>query len=227
MPHEMFVQLIARATSRVVAGDALRRNEQWLNTASSYSVNVGTTSFLLRPIPKCLRPLIAPFLPSTREMKRQLRFVKDLFIPMINQRRAAEATNDPEYVRPDDFLQWMMDMAEDEQDPDPEMLAHHTLLLMSLAVVHTSSMAMCHALYDLLIMPEYLAPLREEIGRTLSDGWEKATKASFDNQRRLDSFLHESQRFSPPGECEYNFYPSFAFFWVMRFFFFSSSCTEG
>lgn len=135
-------------------------------------------------------------------MKHQVRYVKDLFVPMINERRAAEAADDPGYVKPDDFLQWMMDMAEDEQDHDPEQLAHHMLLLMSLAVVHTSSMALCHALYDLILRPEYLEPLREEIRRTLSDGWENATKTSFDAQRRMDSFLRESQRFGPPGECE-------------------------
>lgn len=200
-PQELFVHLIARATSRVVAGDALRRNEEWHNTASSYSVNVGITLFLLRPFPNFLRPLVAPFLPSVRQMKHQLRFVKSLFIPMINERRATEAANDPGYVKPDDFLQWMMDMAEDEQDHDPEALAHHMLLLMSLAIVHTSTMALCHALYDLILRPEYLGPLREEISRTLSDGWENATKMSLDAQRRMDSFLRESQRFGPPGEC--------------------------
>ena len=79
---------------------------------------------------------------------------------------------------------------------------------MSLAVVHTSSTALCHGLYDLIVMPEYLAPMREEISHTLNRGWENATKASFDAQRRLDSFLRESLRFGPPGECE----SSFSFF---------------
>ncbi|KAJ5759746.1 hypothetical protein N7520_006902 [Penicillium odoratum] len=207
-PHEVFIHLITCATSRMLAGDSLRRNEEWLSTASSYAVNVGVTILLLRPFPPFLRPIVAIFLPSVRQMKRQLRFVKDLFIPMINERRiareTAKAENDPGYVAPDDFLQWMMDMAEDEQDKDPELLAHHLLLLMSLAVVHTSSMAMCHALYDLILMPEYLAPLREEIEETLMSGWEKATKGSFDNQRRLDSFLRESQRFGPPGELSFH-----------------------
>lgn len=139
-------------------------------------------------------------------MKQQLQFVKDLFRPMILERREAEAANDPGYVKPDDFLQWMMDGAEDEQDYDPETLAHHMLLLMSLAVVHTSTMAMCHILYDLIHRPEYLDPLRDEITRTLPDGWEYGTKMSFGAQRRMDSFLRESQRFSPPGERGYSLF---------------------
>ncbi|KAJ5947617.1 hypothetical protein N7466_000632 [Penicillium verhagenii] len=207
-PHEVFIHLITCATSRVMAGDSLSHNKEWLKTATNYSVNVGVTILLLRPFPVFLRPIVAFFLPSVRAMKRQLRFVKDLFVPMINERRAARekatAENDPGYEAPDDFLQWMMDMAEDEQDMDPELLAHHMLLLMSLAVVHTSSMAMSHALYDLILMPEYLGPLREEVRETLKFGWENATKASFDNQRRMDSFLKESQRFGPPGELTFH-----------------------
>jgi cytochrome P450 len=197
----MFVKLIARATSSVVGGETLRRNEKWLNIASNYSINVGTTVFLLRPFPAWLRPLIAPFLPCVRAMKEQLRVVKnDIFVPMILERRAAEQANGPVNTKPDDFLQWMMDMEEEEEDRDPDLLAHHLLILMSLAVVHTSAMAMCQALYDLVLMPEYLVPLRDEIRRTLRDGWENATQASFVAQRRMDSFLRESQRFNPPGE---------------------------
>lgn len=196
----MFVCLISRATSRVLAY-SLRRNDQWLNIASHYSVNVGITIFLLRPFPNFIRPFIAPFLPSVRQMKQQLQCAKDLFIPIIKERRAAEAADDPCYIKPDDFLQWMMDMAEDEQNPDPEALAHHNLILMSLAVVHTSSVALCHVLYDLISRPEYIEPLREEITRTLSKGWNNATKASFDAMKLLDSFMRESQRWGPPGEC--------------------------
>ncbi|KAF7716423.1 Cytochrome P450 monooxygenase [Penicillium ucsense] len=197
--HQMFVHLIARSTSRILT-NSLRRNEQWLEVASNYSVNVGITILLLRPFPHFFRPFVAPFLPSVRQMKKQLRTAKSLFIPIIQERRAAEAAGDPQYEKPDDFLQWMMDMAEDEQDLDPEIMAHHNLILTSLAVVHTSSVALCHVLYDLIQHPEYIEPLREEMTRTLSKGWEHANKASFDAQKRLDSFLRESQRWGPPGE---------------------------
>jgi cytochrome P450 len=144
-------------------------------------------------------------------MKKQLQFAKKLFIPMISERRAAEAANDPGYVKPDDFLQWMMDMADNEQDLDPEALAHHSLILMSLAVVHMSSIALCQILYDLIARPEYIEPLREEIIQTLSNGWDYATKASFNAQKRMDSFLRESQRWGPPGECAQSF--SLLLFW--------------
>lgn len=202
-PCDLFTRLIALSTSRMMAGDALRENEEWLNVASNYAVNVGITILLLRPVPKYLRPIVAPFLLTVRTMKKQLRFAKDLFIPMIHERRLAEQVKDPNYTKPDDFLQWMMDLSEEKNEVlDPDTLAHHMLLLVTLAVTHTSTMALCHCLFDLVTRPEYIEPLREEMTRTLPDGWYKATQAALKDQARLDSFLRESQRFAPPGECE-------------------------
>ncbi|KAI2695883.1 hypothetical protein CBS147332_9268 [Penicillium roqueforti] len=204
-PNEMFTRLIALATSRMMAGDALRENEEWLNVASNYAVNVGITILLLRPVPKYLRPIVARFLPSVRKMKKQLRFAKDLFIPMIHERRLAQQAKDPNYTKPDDFLQWMMDLSEEKkEDLKPDTLAHHMLLLVTLAVTHTSTMALCHCLFDLVTRPEYIEPLREEITRTLPDGWYRTTQAALKEQSRLDSFLRESQRFAPPGELNFH-----------------------
>ncbi|KAJ5181178.1 Small-subunit processome Utp12 [Penicillium cf. griseofulvum] len=204
-PGEMFTRLIALSTSRMMAGDILRKNEEWLKVASNYAVNVGITILLLRPVPKFLRPIVAPFLPSVRKMKKQLRFAKNLFIPMIHERRLEQQAKDPNYTKPNDFLQWMMDLGEEKNENlGPDTLAHHMLLLVTLAVTHTSTMALCHCLYDLVTRPEYLEPLREEMSRTLPDGWYKATQASLRDQSRLDSFLRESQRFAPPGELNFH-----------------------
>lgn len=196
----MLLGLLTRSTSRIICGDSICRNEQWLETVTDYTINVGTTVILLRPFPKFLRPLVAKFLPSVRKLNKQIRFVKyELFIPMINARRHAER-HDPNYQKPDDFLQWMMDGADSLRDADPDFMAHNLFIIMSLAVVHTSSMLMTHMLYDLIEMPEYLEPLREEIKNTLTDGWANATQASFISQHRMDSFMKEVQRFNPTGE---------------------------
>lgn len=118
---------------------------------------------------------------------------------MVLQRREAEA-NDPEYQKPDDFMQWMMDSADSEFDKDPANIAHGLMIIMALAVIHTSTMLITQGLYDLMIRPEYLEPLRHEIIDTLQNGWANATKADFAAQVRLDSFLRESQRLHPTSE---------------------------
>jgi len=196
----MLLGLLTRATSRIICGDSICRNEKWLETVTNYTINVGITVVLLRPFPKFLRPLVAKFLPSVRKLNKQVHFVKqELFIPMINARRHAEK-HDPSYQKPDDFLQWMMDGVDDPRDADADFMAHNLFIIMSLAVVHTSSMLMTHMLYDLIEMPEYLEPLREEIRATLANGWANATHSSFISQHHMDSFMKEVQRFNPTGE---------------------------
>ena len=75
------------------------------------------------------------------------------------------------------------------------------------AAIHTTSQATFHAILDMAARPQYIQPLREEIDRVLqedgyehdNDGHTKLKKSSMPKLRKLDSFLKESQRFSPPG----------------------------
>ncbi|THC96877.1 hypothetical protein EYZ11_003647 [Aspergillus tanneri] len=192
--YEMILSIMSRTTSRIIVGDTLCRDERWLNLVIRYTNNIGVTIFLLRPFPKFLRPLMAKFLPSVWKLPKQLAYACDeFFLPMINERRHKERT-DPNYKKPDDFMQWMMDSADNEYDKKPETLTHGLMTIVALAAVHTSTMLTTHAIYDLILRPELLEPLREEIQETLKDGWENATQASFLAQRRLDSFLLTAQR---------------------------------
>lgn len=150
--------------------------------------------------PASLHPLLSKILPSTWRLNKQLKFVKEeLLVPIINKRRAAERLSAPGYSKPDDFLQWMMDLANNETDAEAENLAHRLLGILSMAVVHTSAMAVVHVLFDLITMPEYIKVLQEEAERMLPHGWNEATQSELMGMTRLDSFLRESQRFNPPG----------------------------
>lgn len=68
-------------------------------------------------------------------------------------------------------------------------------------------MALSQVVFDLAARPEYIKGLREEIKDVLAedgydvdgDGLTKLKKSSYTKLRKLDSFLKESQRLSPPG----------------------------
>lgn len=198
--YEMLLRLVTRATSSIIAGETISRDEEWLRIVTQYTVDVGMTIITLRPFPRFLRRILARFHPSVRNLREKMHHVKHrIFIPMILSRRAAQAVN-PDAKKPDDFLQWMLDLADNPRDEEPELLAQNMLIMMSLAVVHTSTMAMTHALYDLILRPGFLGPIREEIKETLSEGWENGTWKQFQKLKKLDSFLRESQRFNPPAE---------------------------
>jgi hypothetical protein len=68
-------------------------------------------------------------------------------------------------------------------------------------------MALSQVVFDLAARPEYIKGLREEIKEVLAEdgydidgeGFTKLKKSSYTKLRKLDSFLKESQRLSPPG----------------------------
>jgi cytochrome P450 len=86
-------------------------------------------------------------------------------------------------------------------DKDPKEIVHKILFL-CLASMSSSTMGITHAIFDLCAMPQYLAPLREEIQTTVAEegGW---TLAAVQKMKKLDSFLKESQRVNHPGLCMY------------------------
>lgn len=198
-PYKIILRLVARSSTRVFLGETVCRNEEFLDAMTSYSLNLFKTVALLRPFPEFSRPLVAKLLPSYRTLRRQLNFAQGIFMPILQQRRAAESAGDAGYEKPDDFLQWMLDLVDNEKDANPRFFAHHFLQLLGLAVSHTSTMAMTHIIYDLAMMPEYLELLRNEIREALPDGWENASQSALHKLKRLDSFMKESQRCNPPG----------------------------
>ena len=62
-------------------------------------------------------------------------------------------------------------------------------------------------IFDLAARPEYIQPLRDEIQQVIDedgqdtdgDGFFKLKKMSMTKLRKMDSFVKESQRLSPPG----------------------------
>jgi cytochrome P450 len=92
----------------------------------------------------------------------------------------------------------MTDSAEGK-DKAPERLSHKVLFL-CLASIHTSTMSICHALFDLCYRPEYVEPLREEIKQAMAEEG-GLTLSAINKMKRLDSFLKESQRLNHPGSC--------------------------
>ena len=160
-----------------------------------YAANATLTIGVIRLFPGFMRPLVAPLLPPVRKVESNLQLATRVLIPIINQRREA-GKGDVNYKRPDDFLQWMIDAAVDEQ-ARPDNLARR-LLIVFLGAAHTSTMAGAHVCYDLCAMPEYIEPLRAEISELLKEdgGWGPTTPMKM---RKMDSFLRESQRKNPPS----------------------------
>lgn len=154
---------------------------------------------ILRLFPRALHRLISSVLPSAWLTRFYLRRAKSFLVPIIKERLERRAIVEEKIQKPVDILQYMIEDAEGE-DLQPERLAH-LLLMLNLAGIHTSSMAITHAIYDLCEHPEYFQVLREEIDQVLLEdgGWQRETHNKL---HKMDSFLRESQRFAPVTLCE-------------------------
>jgi cytochrome P450 len=195
--HDVLLKLVSQTSARVFVGEPACRDEAWLEASSKYAEQAMITVFILRAMPKFVQPLVALFLPSYWNATAWSRKAVGILVPIIQARRKAE-TNDADFRKPIDFLQGMIEMA-NEHDGYPEKLARRALI-MGLASIHLTAMAAAHAMYDLCARPEYMEPLREELIEVQKEdgGWGKRTVGKM---RKTDSFLRESQRLSPPSLC--------------------------
>ena len=170
------------------------RNEEWLKASIQYTENVFLTALLLRMVPPLLRPIVQWLLPPSYRLYENLRLGKRLISSLVDERRKREAVSDTSYEKPIDILQWMMDAAVGEEG-EPNKLAHRQLLL-TIASIHTTTMAATHTIYDLCANPEFFTPLRKEIEQQI-DSEGNFTVSALNDMRKLDSLMKESQRLNP------------------------------
>jgi len=187
------MKVVGRVVNRALVGLPLCRNEKWFYNSMAYMQDAFVISGTLRPLSYFVRPFKYYFLGARKGIKNSIATANSLLVPIIEQRK-------PKDTQYNDVVQWMVDTAKGK-DKDPKEIVHKILFL-CLASMSSSTMGITHAIFDLCAMPQYLAPLREEIQTTLAEegGW---TLAAVQKMKKLDSFLKESQRVNHPGLCMY------------------------
>lgn len=186
--------IVARMTGAVFLGSAASRNEEWLNISIQYPMDTFQTAFQLRMFPKFMHPLLARLLPSRYRLqdhrRRAGRIIQAL---MTEHKRKVKAGIQTEET----LLGWMVDNAVGTEGDLEEMKSRQ--LVLTLASIHTTALALSHAFYDLCAHPEYVEPLREEIERVSKEfQGDDFVHHGLHRLEKMDSFLVESQRFHPP-----------------------------
>lgn len=196
------VALARRLVHRGVATQfvsELAENEAYLATTVSYSEYGFMHNLLLRVFPDWAKRAVALVLPTGWRVDAALRKAKRLVIPVIRERRRREA-GDVDYEKPDDFLQHLMDGGVEIHDDDDTTVRR--LMVTYLGAGPSIIIAVAQALFDLCAHPEYVGLLRDEVIEVLrgSGGY---TRQALADMKRLDSFMRESQRLSPPTQRKY------------------------
>ncbi|KAI1820120.1 cytochrome P450 [Xylaria intraflava] len=184
--YDTMVGIITKNASRMFGGTTISRNEEWLQSAADYSMDVVKVAVKLRPYPAFVRPLIYPFLEGSKILDRHLHIAKKTFSHIFAERLALTDADE----KPIDMLQWLADSARGS-DRNPDVLAHN-MLFMALASVHTSSATIIHVLFDLCANPRFMEELRQDVQQAIDEsGW---TLAAIAKMKKIDSFMKESQR---------------------------------
>jgi cytochrome P450 len=138
--------------------------------------------------------------PQTKRVRFYRRRVAEMLKPIISK-RIEDMKRDTGLKKPSDMVQWLIDNS-DGRGGDLAFQANEHIV-MNVAAIHTTGGQLAHTLYDLARYPEYVPQLREEIGSVLSqDG--SITKQGLFRLKKMDSFLREVQRLSPPSMVSTN-----------------------
>ncbi|KAF8627694.1 hypothetical protein AX15_004292 [Amanita polypyramis BW_CC] len=190
--YPTMMDIACRASNRMLVGLPLCRNRDYLALSKQFAIDVVKASYLMNMVPSFLKPTAVRFTKVADDMKLAMALIEPLFGERLEQEKQY-GRDWPE--RPNDFISWLLGVVKKEERTLRRMATG--ILGVNFASVHTTSMVLTHALYDLAARPEYVQPLREEIeGITKAEGWSKASVGKF---KKLDSFIRESTRMSSLG----------------------------
>ncbi|KAG6319370.1 hypothetical protein E4U22_004623 [Claviceps purpurea] len=194
-PYEMVLRLSTRAAARLFVSEPICRDQDFLNSSASYSRNIFDTISTSRSLGHVITPYLGRWIPSIQAAQQQFQRIQKMLCSEVDRRR-----ENPEDSARDDFLQWCMELARTEDEAHAASVAHRTLGILSMAVVHTTAMASTHILFDLISDEDLKEKLREEQNQILKQGWKNITQQAMLSMRKLDSLMRESQRINPVGE---------------------------
>ncbi|KAJ8457660.1 hypothetical protein ONZ51_g11391 [Trametes cubensis] len=111
--------LLARISNRVFVGAPACRNKEYLGYATSYTTKLIKDVKFFRTIPWIPKPIAAWLFSDAR---KTLRKGVSILKPMIDERKAMMAKwGDGWQDKPNDFLQWILDIAVPEKETDLEI----------------------------------------------------------------------------------------------------------
>ena len=205
--YYQLTRIVALLSGRVFVGLPLSREEEWIDASINYTRDVMMAREAVEKQPAIMRPFFARFLPEVKSVKRYGERCAILLAPLIEEILNRDAVGksyeeDLEGNRRGTMISWILKYTTDRSI---RRIADDQMTL-TFAAIFTTAAAASQVIFDLVSRPEYIKLLRDEIQQVIEeDGYDdiggkshKLKKQSIPKLKKLDSFLKESQRFSPP-----------------------------
>ncbi|KAH6860587.1 cytochrome P450 [Alternaria alternata] len=180
------LDIIAKVSAHLFIGGDVAKDPGYLECTKNFTVHLGEATKAIKVTRVWLRPFLAPRLP---EVKRLLETRKKLrgYVKRVMEEREAKI-KDPDWVPPDDMMQWLLNRADRKKDTLEDCTAAQVLLI--LGTINASMQTLIAILHTLAVTPEYVEPLREEIRNTLnSDG--SIPVSAMKEFGKIDSYFKE------------------------------------
>ncbi|PSN66994.1 SirB protein [Corynespora cassiicola Philippines] len=185
-----FTEMAHRITCRILLGEELARNKDFIQESQSFNRSLFISAILINGI--ALGPLrnAVAWLAATKHRAHLSRCTKHL-LPKIEKTRNSH----DEF---DDAVKWMLELAEgDETESRPDRMAKQLMHLMFAGSSAPGGLVV-QMVYQILMSPEYMEPLRKEIRDTIEETG--GFTASFLSRTPLmESFVRETMRLYPTG----------------------------
>lgn len=189
--YPIAVDVVSRLSARVFLGEKLCRDPDWIRVSGDYTVTLFTAIQALRKYPRFLQPFMyrLGLVPEIKVLDQ----LETKATKIIEEELARQEGLGPENVE-SNSLQWVASMAAQKKITGYNPV--WAQLALTLAAIHTTSMAFTNTLFDLVAHPDLIDELRQEIMIVIgTQGWQKT---SLNHLRLMDSVLKESQRLNPP-----------------------------
>ncbi|KNG46901.1 amp-dependent synthetase ligase [Stemphylium lycopersici] len=185
------LDIIHRVTAAVMVGPELAANKDYIHHARGYTEEVTSWNAPLFAMPPFLRVPFWWVSKGGRQIRAHQREVQKFVYPELRRRQAAgyESKNFS-------MLDGLLKSAKDGTEASYARIVNQELFL-TFAAAGLFSVVVCQLILSVLGHPKYMEPLREEIERAVREcgGWNKDACA---RMPKLDSFLRETLRLSPP-----------------------------
>ncbi|KAJ3544004.1 hypothetical protein NM208_g3283 [Fusarium decemcellulare] len=192
--HHELLRIVGMVSGRVFIGPELCRSEQYLDAAINYTMEVVSAQRAVQQMRPWMRPLFAGQLPEIKKLYQRISEAEAFLQPVVKKR--TDAMSDPDYEKPDDMLQWLIDHKDKFPDKNSQNLAKVQLGL-TFAAIHTTTLTATNAFYDLAALPDLAQELREEIREALAQNDGIFTSNALQSMKKMDSFLKETLRVHP------------------------------
>ena len=189
-------QTIAQITARVMCGQELARNEEWIKMSVETTITVmGAGAEIREKFPPYLRWLAPYLLNGPKSSLANRKRAAEIILPIYEKRMAGK--RDDTGHGHGDGIKWLIAAAGARKKTLQEIADEQ--LFLSIASIHSTTASTLSILHDLAEHRQYYNEILEEIQTVQKQYGPKWTKHSLAKLDKLDSFMKESQRLHPIG----------------------------